>query len=75
MNKVWKKLQENFVFDALELDYDMDEEEVLKYSPGNVLPVFIIYDGDLEIGRIIGEYSYLEMEEKFKEVGVDFCER
>ena len=25
MNKVWKKVNEKFLFDTIELDYDMDE--------------------------------------------------
>ena len=75
MNKVWNKLKDSFSFDAIELDYDMDEDEVSKYNPGEILPVFIIFDGDKEISRIIGEYNYQEMEEKFKEVGVEVCKK
>ena len=70
MNKVWKKLKENFDYEFIELDYDMDEEEVQKYSPGELLPVFIIYNEDKEVGRITGELSYEEMLERIKEVGV-----
>jgi thiol-disulfide isomerase/thioredoxin len=70
MNKVWKKLKENFDYEFIELDYDMDEEEVQKYSPGELLPVFIIYNEDKEVERITGELSYEEMLERIKEVGV-----
>ncbi len=68
MNKVWNQLQKNYDFEAIELDYDMDEEEVLQYSPGDILPVFIFYNGNQELFRMIGEHSYQEMEEKLKEV-------
>ncbi len=69
MNKVWNQLKKNYEFEAVELDYDMDEDEVKKYSPGDVLPVFIFYDDDSqEILRVVGEHSYQEMEEKIKEV-------
>ena len=69
MNKVWKKLKENFQFDFLELDYDMDEDEVSKYNPGEILPVFIVYKDDNELFRITGEVSYEEFVERIKEVG------
>ena len=69
MNKVWERLKENCNFDFVELDYDMDEEEVLSYNPGDILPVFILLDGDREILRIVGELSYDEFLNKLNEVG------
>ena len=69
MNKIWNRIKEEYDFDFLELDYDMDEEEVLKYSPGDILPVFIFMDSDKEISRIVGEVSYEEFVEKIKEIG------
>lgn len=69
MNKVWKKLKDNFDFEFIELDYDMDEDEVKKYNPGEILPVFIFYNGENELFRVTGELSYDEMVEKIKEVG------
>lgn len=70
MNKVWNKLLKNYSFDYTELDLDMDEDEAKKYNPGDKLPVFIILDGDKEIDRYTGEFSYEELENKFKNVGV-----
>lgn len=70
MNKVWKQLKELYDFDFVELDYDMDEEKVSKYDPGNILPVFIFFDGDKEIDRIHGEFSLEEIKKKIEEVGV-----
>ena len=70
MNKVWKKLKDNFDFEFIELDYDMDEEEVTKYSPGKVLPVFIFIDKEKEIDRLTGEFSYEELVNKMIEVGI-----
>ena len=69
MNKVWKKLKENFDYEFVEYDYDMDEEEVQKFSPGEVLPVFIFFNDDKEVKRITGEMSYEEMEKIIEEVG------
>ena len=61
-------LKLNYSFDALELDYDMDEEEVKKYSPGEVLPVFLFYSDNEELGRLTGEVSFDELEKKYLEV-------
>ena len=69
MNKVWNKLK-NKDIELIELDYDMDEEEVKKYNPGDILPVFIVFDGEKEVLRLTGEFSYDEFISKLKEVGV-----
>ena len=69
MNKVWNKLKDKNI-EFIELDYDMDEEEVKKYNPGDILPVFIVFDGNEEILRLTGEFSYDEFINKLKEVGV-----
>lgn len=70
MNKVWNNLKENYIFDDVELDYDMDEEEAKSYSPGEVLPVFIVYDGDKEMLRVTGEFTVDDFINKLSEVGV-----
>ena len=69
MNKVWNKLKDKDI-ELIELDYDMDEEEVKKYNPGDILPIFIIFDGENEVLRLTGEFSYDEFISKLKEVGV-----
>lgn len=69
MNKVWKNILNRYEFETVELDYDMDEEEVMKYNPGNILPVFIFFEGEKEILRIRGEIKENEMIKKIKEVG------
>lgn len=71
MNKVWNKLKDKDI-ELIELDYDMDEEEVAKYNPGYILPVFIVFDGEKELLRLTGEFSYDEFISKLKEVGVLF---
>ena len=67
MNKVWNKLKDKDI-ELIELDYDMDEEEVKKYSPGEVLPVFLFYSDNEELGRLTGEVSFDELEKKYLEV-------
>ena len=39
MKKIWNNITRDNELDILELDYDMDKDEVSKYSVGNVLPV------------------------------------
>ena len=52
----------------MELDYDMDNEEVMKYNPGKVLPVviFVSSRGE-ELGRLIGEQKEEIIREKIGE--------
>ena len=69
MNKVWKKIEDKYNFEVLQLDYDTDEEEVEKYNVGEVLPVFIFFDGDKEILRVTGEKSEKEFLELIKRLG------
>ena len=69
-NKVWNELKNNYEFESIEYDYDMDEEEVMKLAPGKVLPVFIFYKDDVEVKRLVGEVSYKDLESTFLEVGV-----
>ena len=70
MNKVWKKIISNYKFDVVELDYDMDEYEVKKYNPGDILPIFIFFDEDKEIGRIVGEKNEKEFIKLMMDMGV-----
>lgn len=67
MNNVIAKARKNYSFDIIEYDIDMDEDEVKKYNPGDVLPVFIVVDNEKEISRFVGEYSYDEFISKLKE--------
>ena len=68
-NKVWNRFKEQYDFDAVELDYDMDEEEIEKYHPGKVLPVFIFFSNNQEVARLTGEICYEDLEKVFLEVG------
>ena len=67
-NKAWNQLQNNYDFEAVTLDYDLDEEEVREFSPGKVLPVFIFLKDEKEVARLVGEVSYEELEAKLLEV-------
>jgi len=67
-NKAWKKLQDEYDFEAIDLDYDLDEEEVQKLSPGNVLPVFLFFRDNREVARLVGEVSYEELETEVQKI-------
>lgn len=69
MNKVWNQIMKNYSIETISYDYDMDEEEVQTYSPGKVLPVFIFYQDEKEVKRLVGEHSYEEMESIIQELG------
>ena len=70
MNKVWNKLIKEYNFSYETFDIDMDEDEVEKYNVGEKLPVFIVMENDKEIKRLIGEYSYSDMVNNLREVGL-----
>lgn len=66
-NKDYQTLKENHPdFEYIDLDYDTDDID--KYNPGNILPIIIMYKNDQEVGRIIGEKKYKDIEEKISEV-------
>ena len=68
MNKVWNNILKKYDIETIELDIDMDEDEVEKYNPGKILPVFIVLNEDKEVLRITGEVKEEEMIEKLKGV-------
>lgn len=70
MNKVWNKLIKEYNFSYETYDIDMNEDEVEKYNVGEKLPVFIVMENDKEIKRFIGEYSYSDMVNNLREVGL-----
>ena len=59
-------IKRNNIIDAYKNGY---EEEVEKYNVGEVLPVFIFFDGDKEILRVTGEKSEKEFLELIKRLG------
>jgi len=43
------------------VSYDFDFDEVSVYNPGSILPVFILINDDIELGRLVGEHKLEEM--------------
>ncbi len=70
MNQVWDRILKKYPIETISLDYDLNEDEVKVYQPGNILPVFIFFHQNQEIGRIVGEKSEKEMISYMKEIGV-----
>ena len=62
LKKQLKKLQDEFDISYKLLDFDLDEDEVLKYNVGDKLPVMICNEK-----RLIGEKSYEEIVSFLKE--------
>ena len=61
-NKIWNGVKKDFPnIEIEELDYDFDEDEVKEYDVGQILPVVIFMNKDVEIGRLIGEKSKQEI--------------
>ncbi|MDD3127362.1 MAG: thioredoxin family protein [Candidatus Izemoplasmatales bacterium] len=54
------------------IDYDFDEhsKEVIKYQVGNILPVVIFVQNDIEVTRIIGEKSLKELNKILETMGL-----
>ena len=69
MNKIWNEIVNEKNIETVSLDMDMDEEEVVKYNPGDILPVFIFYKGEQEITRIKGEHSKEEILDIIEKMG------
>ena len=60
MNKVFNKIKEKYEFELEEYDYDFDDIE--KYNAGKIMPVYIFYKDDKEVGRLCGEKGIEEFE-------------
>lgn len=58
-NNAMDKIIEEKHIDLTRLDYDFDDIE--KYNVGRTLPVIIVFNNDIEVGRIIGEKNYNEL--------------
>ena len=68
MKKVWKEVLKEYPnLDIKEYDYDMDEDIVASYNPGEILPVAIFYKDNLEYKRLVGEHTSDEIIDIIKE--------
>lgn len=69
-DKIWKELKNEYSYEFIEYDYDLDEDELKKYQLGNILPIIIILKDDREVKRIIGEKTKNEIKSIIDSIGV-----
>ena len=63
MKPRWNKVFSNYpTIEVVDYDYDFDHSEIEKYNVGKIIPVLIFYKDDIEVERVIGEKSILELE-------------
>ena len=71
MNKFWNKIKEEFKnIEFIDYDLGIDEEQVKSYNVGNILPVIIAMNNDIEQSRLIGEKNEKEVLEFIRKIGV-----
>ncbi len=71
MNKFWNKIKEEFKnIEFIDYDLDIDEEQVKSYNVGNILPVIIAMNNNIEQSRLIGEKNEKEVLEFIRKIGV-----
>jgi thiol-disulfide isomerase/thioredoxin len=61
MNKVINQIKNEYSFEYLEYDFDFDDIE--EFNAGKIMPVFIFYKNNIEIGRLCGEHKIEEFRE------------
>lgn len=71
MKKIFKHVENMHPeLEFITYDYDNDEDMVEKYNIGTTIPVLVFVDeNEQEVGRIVGEKSYEEIEEYISEIG------
>ena len=62
MHKVWNEIKKEYPeIEFISYDYDMDEEIVKTFNPGDILPITIFIKEDKEVDRLNGEKSKKEL--------------
>lgn len=62
MHKVWNEIKKEYSdIEFISYDYDMDEEIVKAFNPGDILPITIFMKDDREVDRLNGEKSKKEL--------------
>ena len=69
MHKVWQTIEKEYPdIGFISYDYDMDEDIVKSFNPGEVLPVTIFMKGEEEVSRLNGEKSVKEIKEVIESI-------
>lgn len=68
MHKVWNKVKEEYNdIEYLEYDFDMDEDIVKSFNPGDILPITIFFDNNKELCRLNGEKTFEDIKKIIEE--------
>lgn len=51
-------------------DADLDKDEIMNLNVGEKLPIYIVKNGDEEVGRLVGEKGSKDIEKFLSESGV-----
>jgi len=71
MKPIFEELAQELAITITDLDFDLDDEEVAKYSVGRILPVLIfLTDEGQELVRFIGEKKKSDIINKLNEVRI-----
>jgi len=66
---IWNEIEKEYPnHEYISLDYDLDEDIVEKYEVGEILPVVIIEENNIEIKRIICEKCKKEIMDELKDL-------
>lgn len=59
---IWNEIKLLYPYiEYINYDYDLDEEDIIKYNIGDIVPVVIFEKDNIEIKRVIGEKSKKEI--------------
>jgi len=59
---IWNEIKLMYLnIEYINYDYDLDEENIIKYNIGDIVPVVIFEKDNIEIKRVIGEKSKKEI--------------
>ena len=59
---IWNEIKLMYPnIEYINYDYDLDEENIIKYNIGDIVPVVIFEKNNIEIKRVIGEKSKKEI--------------
>ena len=66
---IWNEIKLMYPnIEYINYDYDLDEENIIKYNIGDIVPVVIFEKDNIEIKRVIGEKSKKEILNELGEV-------
>ena len=68
MHKIWNNIEKKYSdIEFLRYDFDLDEDIVKGFNPGDILPITIIMKDNVELKRLIGEKKEQEIIDAIEE--------